>query len=445
MTESASSNVRRSNRIRSTVVSVTPPAGPAKRSLQKYAVASLDVDDLLDFKPSKRRAIEDDDSKPVRRKEADPASSKTVDQATNYTDDEDEFLDDALSSLNKAWKSKKEAEGIAKNGGKNKAGAKRKRTNLPASQESTSSLTSIASTTTGSIDHTLEDPTGLKIPGEGVLARGKNDKRYYPARVIKYDPQKNTYQIEYATWNTSNLRRHEFFAVYEKPFRHVELGEWEVVPPTKHSQEALREEIQSAIEKVVPVVTDPVHSCPRRDKFLGGYRETRELEKNVHYGPFGTAEVDRVLELLTSRFWGNMGEQDLTPRAARALRQARLRFSSPPRQDRKRRVPKPLPEDGNVDVNAPVIAVKSACLDDVMPALHSHLQSPAQRDHFTRLVLLPETLIQVLILRAEEEDEELSYEEAEAKLLRPARSEDWIDEIMTARQCAVAAEQARRR
>ncbi|KAI9006057.1 hypothetical protein BC832DRAFT_465624 [Gaertneriomyces semiglobifer] len=151
MTESASSNVRRSSRIRSTVVSATPPAkaGPARRSLQKYAVASLDVDDLLDFKPSKRRTIEDDDSKPVRRKEADPPASKTVAQATTYTDDEDEFMDDALSSLNKAWKSKKEAEGIAKNGGKNKAGAKRKRTNLPASQESTSSLTSFASTTTG--------------------------------------------------------------------------------------------------------------------------------------------------------------------------------------------------------------------------------------------------------------------------------------------------------
>ncbi|KND00266.1 uncharacterized protein SPPG_09208 [Spizellomyces punctatus DAOM BR117] len=383
---------------------------------------------------------------------------------------------------------------------KNRATCKAKRTSKPAVKGgkrdyhagSSSVAESNVNGCAGSDSDIDRGDASLRIPGEAVLAFFAEDRRYYPAQIKSYNPTTAKYKVSFAQGYTRSLPRNKFHTQFEKAFKMVEVGD--IRGYYYHSNESPRRhennspfacELDAVLPAIGLLVSGPVDQCRRADAFFNG--KVKQLEHNLSYGPFEKDQIDMVVRVVKERFFaslfakggtsaedegdeldnkGSMGNRD--PRDI--LERESAKTSASEEQTHVGRLPSPPPSQSRHIPPATAEPESSAIEPNASSSSHgikhdkpaevkrdiSHsedqitcisesgsssslalLSTPLKADKFTRLVLLPEALVRIIMARNNQ-----TYQEAEKELrISVTRNRlNWVEEVMTALHCVVMGE-----
>ncbi|TPX68043.1 hypothetical protein SpCBS45565_g03319 [Spizellomyces sp. 'palustris'] len=332
----------------------------------------------------------------------------------------------------------------------------------------------------------------LRIPGEAVLAFFAEDRRYYPAQIKSYNPTTAKYKVSFAQGYTRSLPRSKFHTQFERAFKMVEVGD--IRGYYYHSNESPRRnennspfacELDAVLPAIGLLLSGPVDQCRRADAFFNG--KVKQLEHGLSYGPFEKDQIDMVVRVVKERFFaslfagggasaeeegdeldnkGPMGNRDprdiLKSESARTSASGKQtdsgRLPSPPPSQSRHIHPAPAETEGcaiepntssssdeikhdkPADLKSDISRSedRTGCLSESgSPSPLALLSTPLKADKFTRLVLLPEALVRIIMARNNQ-----TYQEA-AKELRISVTRNrlnWVEEVMTALHCVVMGE-----
>ncbi|KAF9954166.1 autophagy protein 17 [Mortierella alpina] len=245
-------------------------------------------------------------------------------------------------------------------------------------------------------DTTYMPDSSLTIPGELILAL--SERFYYPARIVRFNEKSNKYKVELASGHSPSIERKNFFTRYEKGFQTCQLGP--MAPPSydHHKDKALELQVREVYPAIYDIIAGAQDEAGRLEAFLKGGKAKNTLSQRVGPGGFSRAEYSMISNMLQAEFLPDLS-------TTKQLHKNGLVNGSAPQYDT------PMKREGDV----------------------TRLFSDQMRLHFFTDVLLPETITRLTMRRYN-----LSYAEAELRILEGARDEEtdtwWIDDVYAARE-----------
>ncbi|KAI8919198.1 hypothetical protein DFJ77DRAFT_265918 [Powellomyces hirtus] len=251
-------------------------------------------------------------------------------------------------------------------------------------------------------------------------------------KVESYNPKNDKYKLTFSSGHCRSLRRQDFHTPFEPVFKEVELGniapcEYDNgTPSPAYEDPGLEREIHRALPQIRRLANDiPIKDHRRCQMFFQKAGGIKELEAQLCYGPFDIQQADLIARTLMKEVFGiavHYSQSD----GDEAIAEEKL----------------PSPTSKN-DISAIAAQTAAALLHPSASSSPMPSASTPKTDKFTRLVLVPETIIQILMHR---NSPEITYAAAEREMHLASRKlrMDYVTEILTARQCAELGESVRK-
>ncbi|ORX52166.1 hypothetical protein BCR36DRAFT_411614 [Piromyces finnis] len=141
----------------------------------------------------------------------------------------------------------------------------------------------------------------LKIPGEGVLAYYKYDRRYHPAKILSYIKSNKTYKLLFWTGYKLTLKRKQFFTKYQPEFLTVELGEQRSEKDDVDLRCFKEDELNNYIKEFIPKAQEFLKKYSWRYKDfinleLNSIKTYKELIKSSFLGFLSNTEIEYTID-----------------------------------------------------------------------------------------------------------------------------------------------------
>jgi len=141
----------------------------------------------------------------------------------------------------------------------------------------------------------------LKIPGEGVLAYYKYDRRYHPAKILSYVKSNKTYKLLFWTGYKLTLKRNQFYTKYQPEFLTVELGEQRSEKDDVELNHFDDDELNDYMKEFIPKAPEFLKQYSWRYKDfinleLNSIKTHKELIKNSCFGYLSNTEIEYTID-----------------------------------------------------------------------------------------------------------------------------------------------------
>ncbi|OUM61547.1 hypothetical protein PIROE2DRAFT_62429 [Piromyces sp. E2] len=279
----------------------------------------------------------------------------------------------------------------------------------------------------------------LKIPGEGVLAYYRYDKKFHPAKILSYMKSSKSYKLRFWTGYISTLKRNKFYTKYQPEFLTVELGNQRSEKDFVKLRRFKEEELNDYIKEFIPMAQSFLKKYSWRYKEfinleLNSVKTHKELIKNYFLGILSNSEIEYtidqfklalvhkslVLEGLPITI--NISEDKLVKSKEDTHQDSNKNNNDQPLSGHvTRRMKKKLFTDGLTDsqkTNESDTLMSSLCVNEL-----------SFIDKLCRYILLPEFSIWINM-----QLKDIGYDEAEKLCRDNEQSYDWVTEILHYRE-----------